>query len=224
MPGCPSLPIPQLRQAEKPPEKPTGIKILRKFLHLQNRTRKVVIGDGNCLFRALSIQLFNHELLYTRLRAILALCHKENPQWYSAIWGGQGNFLTEHVAKMERNGTWGTQVSQLLLYLQQINFIKDTLITSYNSSNAESHQFIKDTLITSYNSSNAESHQLFRNGHVPEMSEVEGGQTSRCVGVVRRKSYTREAKMKVVQFFEANCRNLHETCKRFSLNNRTVKR
>ena len=115
VPGCPSLPIPQLRQAEKPPEKPTGIKILPQCLRLKNRTGKVVIGDGNCLFRALSIQLFNHELLYTRLRAILALCQKENPQWYSAILGGQGNFLTKHVAKMERNGTWGTQVSQLFL-------------------------------------------------------------------------------------------------------------
>ena len=58
---------------------------------------------------------------------------------------------------------------------------------------------------------------------VPELSQVEGGQTSSCDGVVRRKSCTRQAKLKVVQFFEANGRNLYQTCKRFSLNNRTVK-
>ena len=41
------------------------------------------------------------------------------------------------------------------------------------------------------------------------------------VGVVRRKSYTREVKLKVVQFFEgSNGRNLYQICKRFSLNKR----
>ena len=33
---------------------------------------------------------------------------------------------------------------------------------------------------------------------VPEISELEGRQTSSCFGVVRRKSYMRKAKLKVV--------------------------
>ena len=39
-----------------------------------------------------------------------------------------------------------------------------------------------------------------------------------------RKSYTREEKLKVVTFYHENSENLYRTCKRFQLNNRTVKR
>uniref|UniRef100_A0A1X7TTA4 DDE-1 domain-containing protein n=1 Tax=Amphimedon queenslandica TaxID=400682 RepID=A0A1X7TTA4_AMPQE len=39
-----------------------------------------------------------------------------------------------------------------------------------------------------------------------------------------RKSYTREEKLKLVTFYHKNSENMYQNCKRFQLNNRTVKR
>ena len=40
----------------------------------------------------------------------------------------------------------------------------------------------------------------------------------------KRQSYTREDKLKVVQYYEENGENMYQACKRFQLNSRTVKR
>ena len=40
----------------------------------------------------------------------------------------------------------------------------------------------------------------------------------------KRKSYTREEKVKVVNSYYANDRNLYQTCKQFSMNSKTVLR
>ena len=40
----------------------------------------------------------------------------------------------------------------------------------------------------------------------------------------KRRSYTREEKLKVIGFYHSNGKNLYQTCKKFSLNTKTVLR
>ena len=40
----------------------------------------------------------------------------------------------------------------------------------------------------------------------------------------KRRSYTREEKLKIVRYYNDNGKNLYQTCKHFNLNSRTVKR
>lgn len=95
----------------EPPKNPlTPTTSIATFLQRQDRTVKAVVGDGNCLFRSLAIQLFNNEGIHKQLRPVIATCQIEHPIWYSAIWGGEGDFIQNHVEKMKKDRVWGTQV------------------------------------------------------------------------------------------------------------------
>lgn len=45
-----------------------------------------------------------------------------------------------------------------------------------------------------------------------------------CSNTCTRRSYTREEKLKVVQWYWINGHNLYQTCKKFELNSKTVLR
>ena len=55
-------------------------------------------------------------------------------------------------------------------------------------------------------------------------AELEQSTLTESTPVRKRKSYSREEKLKVVRYYYGNNENLYRTCKTFSLNSRTVKR
>jgi transposase-like protein len=54
--------------------------------------------------------------------------------------------------------------------------------------------------------------------------ELEQSTLTEKVPVRKRKSYSREEKLKIVRYYYASESNLYQTCKAFSLNSKTVKR
>ena len=94
-------------------------------LHLlrEGRKRKVILGDGNCLFRALAHVAYGSENHHGIMRQILVafLC-KNRPVLLKYITTAT---FEEHIAAIIRQGAWGTQVElyaaasfyQLPLYL-----------------------------------------------------------------------------------------------------------
>ena len=66
------IPIPEDMIPRMPRSPPTGYAILIPFLQKQGRSIERVLGDGNCLFRALSLQLTGMQDHHLSLRKIIA--------------------------------------------------------------------------------------------------------------------------------------------------------
>ena len=76
-----------------------------------------VIGDGNCLFRALSHIIFGDESEHNNVRNSLIYTFEQSP-YVPALCGIQGyNPLTiqQHFSSMKRNYTWGTLNELIML-------------------------------------------------------------------------------------------------------------
>ena len=76
-----------------------------------------VIGDGNCLFRALSHFIFGDESEHNNVRISLINTFEQSP-YVSALCALQGyNALTiqQHFSDMKRNYTWGT-LNELIMF------------------------------------------------------------------------------------------------------------
>ena len=94
-----------------PPSKLTNVD---DFLMSENRCLKVILGDGNCMFRALSHQLYGSEEYHREIRHLLLEVLKTNPHLYHPYWiedlpWGKVTF-TEHLNQLKCEGTWGTQL------------------------------------------------------------------------------------------------------------------
>ena len=73
------IPIPDDLQ-RKPPQAPkSGYAILVPFLQQQERAVDRVLGDGNCLFRSLSLQLTGTQDHHLELRRVIAEFEKSSP-------------------------------------------------------------------------------------------------------------------------------------------------
>lgn len=83
-----------------------------RFLSAERKRRDRVKGDGNCLFRALSKQLFGAEAMYKNLRMYLTEVINEHSEIYSQYFIPNRNTRTfeEHKRKLQIPGTWGTQL------------------------------------------------------------------------------------------------------------------
>ena len=72
------IPIPEDMIPRMPRSPPTGYAILIPFLsQKQGRSIERVLGDGNCLFRALSLQLTGMQDHHLSLRKIIAQCESK---------------------------------------------------------------------------------------------------------------------------------------------------
>lgn len=63
----------------------SGYALLQPFLQKQARKLHAVIGDGNCLFRALSHQLTGDEQSHITLRKIIVDFEALNPQVFARL-------------------------------------------------------------------------------------------------------------------------------------------
>lgn len=102
--------IPGSTVADIPVPDQTRYTVLYSFLQEQGRTIERVLGDGNCLFRALSLQLTGVQDHHLKLRKIIA-------QYESKIDLFQGIHATinktrfaDHVTNIAKTCTWGTSL------------------------------------------------------------------------------------------------------------------
>ena len=66
------------------------------------------MGDGNCLFRAISYIIHGYQDSHPQIRRLLADFMSLNPCIFQClVWEGS---VEDHVCKMKANGVWGTHV------------------------------------------------------------------------------------------------------------------
>ena len=87
----------------------TGYTILRPFLNEQGRQIARVLGDGNCLFRAISKAICDTEDYHLRLRKAIAEFEADNDALFRPIHEAvhQTQFST-HLKNIKKQYTWGT--------------------------------------------------------------------------------------------------------------------
>ena len=102
---------PSLVTVSTPPCKLTDVD---SFLRSQNRCKHDISPDGNCMFRALSHQIFGSDTHHVQVRQVLLHVIQSNRTTYQPYWiedmpWGKVTF-NEHLQKLANLGSWGTQV------------------------------------------------------------------------------------------------------------------
>ena len=78
------------------------------YLWSQGRKRKVILGDGNCLFRAVAHIVYGTQESHATVRRILVtFVSKNRPVLVKYVTNGS---FEEHMRAVAREGAWGTQV------------------------------------------------------------------------------------------------------------------
>ena len=75
-----------------------------------DRIVKPIIGDGNCLFRALAYILYGDEMLHEKMRELLANFISQNRDHMQPYIRGD---IREYVVKVKLTRVWGTAVELL---------------------------------------------------------------------------------------------------------------
>lgn len=88
----------------------TSLTHLDDFLYYQSRRRHTVLGDGNCLFRVFSHQLYATEDFHAQLRQSLHHYIEQNKSKYEAYWIDSTISYSHHLQQLQRLGSWGTQL------------------------------------------------------------------------------------------------------------------
>ena len=83
---------------------------LATLLSEQNRSIDIIIGDGNCFFRAISKELFGGEKHHEHLRTILVEYIKLNRRNFQQYMSHGSGFIMEHCNRMQKLGVFATQV------------------------------------------------------------------------------------------------------------------
>ena len=87
----------------------TSCSVAEHFLKQQGRKLGSVLGDGNCLFRALSFAIHQHQDMHHKLRIDITQMIKDNKQQFKPFIIGPVP-IDRHIINMSKLGTWGTQV------------------------------------------------------------------------------------------------------------------
>ena len=105
------IPIPEDMIPRMPRSPPTGYAILIPFLQKQGRSIERVLGDGNCLFRALSLQLTGMQDHHLSLRKIIAQCESKATS-FQGIHAALNKTITfaDHVKNIAKTCVWGTSL------------------------------------------------------------------------------------------------------------------
>ena len=81
-----------------------------RFLASEGRQRSAVKGDGNCLFRAMSKQLFGTDTLHHQLREFLAVIVLNHDRYQQFYIPSETTTFQQHQESIHQLGVWGTQV------------------------------------------------------------------------------------------------------------------
>ena len=90
--------------------KPSGnLPAIEHLLASQNRKLVHVRGDGNCLFRALSLVVYGSEMYHLKIRELLVNFVRSNADKFR-VYVNRGTTLEDHLLHMQYSRTWATQV------------------------------------------------------------------------------------------------------------------
>ena len=78
------------------------------FLYTQSRKCRSVLGDGNCLFRAVSHQLYGSEDQHLQIRHSLCNFIEQNQSKYEPYWIDLTTSFSSHLKDIKNAGCWGT--------------------------------------------------------------------------------------------------------------------
>ena len=96
---------------QKPKGAPkSGYAVLLPFLQQQGRTVDHVLGDGNCLFRSLSVQLTGTQDHHLQLRKLIATFEKTEEVFEKLHKAINKTPFLSHVQNMKRTCVWGKTV------------------------------------------------------------------------------------------------------------------
>ena len=117
LPGTniPDIPVPQDMQPKPPSARKTGYEVLKPFLFEQGREPDRVLGDGNCLFRALSRALTGVEDHHIALRKTIAEFEASNTTTFQPlhIAINQTTLFPDHLQNIRKLSVWGTNLEIL---------------------------------------------------------------------------------------------------------------
>ena len=109
--SIPDIPIPDKMLHKLPSEPPSGHTALTPFLRQQGRALDSVLGDGNCLFRAMSKHLTGVEHHHSLLRKTIADFEAANQAVFSSLHTAINRTgFTEHLKNIKMPYVWGTSV------------------------------------------------------------------------------------------------------------------
>lgn len=80
------------------------------FLYFQSRKCHHVLGDGNCMFRAISHQLYGTEDQHLQIRHALHNFIEENKANYEGYWIDSTISYSSHLQHIKNPGSWGTEL------------------------------------------------------------------------------------------------------------------
>ena len=95
----------------KTPRSPqTGYLVLLPFLQKQGRTIDRVLRDGNCLFRALSLQLTGAQDYHMDLRRIITQCESKIKAFQGLHATINQRTFADHLKNIGKTCIWGTNL------------------------------------------------------------------------------------------------------------------
>ena len=104
------IPVPDDMILKKSHSPQLGYSILTPFLKNQGRTIDRVLGDGNCLFRALSLQLTGLQDHHMDLRRIIAQCESKIKSFQGIHASINRTNYADHLKNIKKTCTWGTNL------------------------------------------------------------------------------------------------------------------
>lgn len=115
--NIPDVPIPDDMLPKPPSAPPTDYAVLKPFLRQQGREPDRVLGDGNCLFRALSLALTGEQGHHVELRKILAEFETSNVATFEGVQTAINSTrkqravpFSDYVRNIKKVGVWGTNL------------------------------------------------------------------------------------------------------------------
>lgn len=109
------MPIPEDKQ-KKPHGAPnSGYAVLLPFLQQQDRGIERVLGDGNCLFRSLSLQLTGTQDHHLQLRRAIAEFERSNEVFEKLNATINKTPFSSHLQNIQKTCVWGTNLEIIAL-------------------------------------------------------------------------------------------------------------
>ena len=100
--------MPKQLLPSKPLKPPSSYELMKDFLAKFKRKPQRVLGDGNCLFRALSAQLTGTD--HIALRKIIVEFEAKNPSIFGKKVQAAKTDFTAHLESMQKILVWGTDI------------------------------------------------------------------------------------------------------------------
>lgn len=105
------IPVPEDLFPSHYPASTSGYAVLKPFLQQQGREPEKVVGDGNCLFRALSIQLTGTQDYQLQLRKVIVAFESSEKLVFRGLHETINRTrFDDHLRSICKTAVWGTNL------------------------------------------------------------------------------------------------------------------